>query len=119
MNIDQLIYSIEKNFQDLIGFSIQGPLGVLIGLMSFSLLLVLLRYKKKDEKVFSFHPNDLTDVGDPIEANLNLTRSLIEMSEFEKAKECLDKLEIGSSLTQKQREKAQLLRQRLKEKEYG
>ena len=116
MKIDQLIFSIEKYFEDLIGFSIHGPLGVLIGMASFSLLIVLLRYKKKDEKGFSFHPNSLSDVGDPIEANLNLTRSLIEMGEFEKAKDCLDKVGKSSSLTLKQRDKAQSLRKRLKEK---
>ena len=116
MKIDQLIFSIEKNFQDLIGFSIHGPLGVLIGLASFSLLISLLRYKKKDGKAFSFHPNSFSDVGDPIEANLNRTRSLIEMGEFEKAKEYLDKVGISSSLTMKQRDKAQFLRKRLKEK---
>ena len=59
------------------------------------------------------------DVVDPIETNLNLTRSLIEMSEFKKAKDCLYKVEISSDLTQKQKEKAKVLRQRLKDKENG
>ena len=119
MNIALLIFSIEKNFQDIIGFSIQGPLGLLIGLAIFSLLLFLIRYEKKDKKDFSFQPADLVDVGDPIEANLNLSRSLIEMSEFRKAKDCLDNVEQSSDLPQIQKEKAQILRKRLKEKEHG
>ena len=39
--------------------------------------------------------------------NLNLSRSLIEMSEFRKAKDCLDNVEQSSDLTQIQKEKAQ------------
>ena len=119
MNIGQLILSLEKNFEDFIGISLQGPLGLLIGLSFFSLLLFFIRYEKKDKKGFNFHPDDLNDVGDPIETNLNLTRSLIEMSEFKKAKDCLYKVEKSSNLTQKQKEKAKVLRQRLKEKENG
>ena len=41
------------------------------------------------------------------------------MSEFKKAKDCLYKVEISSDLTQKQKEKAKVLRQRLKDKENG
>ena len=119
MNIGQLILSLEKNFEDFIGISLQGPLGLLIGLSFFSLLLFFIRYEKKDKKGFNFHLDDLNDVGDPIETNLNLTRSLIEMSEFKKAKDCLYKVEKSSNLTQKQKEKAKVLRQRLKEKENG
>ena len=119
MNIDLLILSIEKNFQDLIGFSIHGPLGILIGMLSFSLLLLFLRHEKKDEKNFIFQAKDLSDIGDPIEANINLTRSLIEMDEFKKAKDCLDKLKIRLNLTQKQKDMVKILRQRLKEKENG
>ena len=119
MNIGQLILSLEKNFEDFIGISLQGPLGLLIGLSFFSLLLFFIRYEKKDKKGFNFHPDDLNDVGDPIETNLNLTRSLIEMSEFKKAKDCLYKVEKSSNLTQKQKEKAKVLRQRLIDKENG
>ena len=119
MNIGQLILSLEKNFEDFIGISLQGPLGLLIGLSFFSLLLFFIRYEKKDKKGFNFHPDDLNDVGDPIETNLNLTRSLIEMSEFKKAKDCLDKVEVSSNLTQEQKEKAQFLRNRLQEKDNG
>ena len=119
MNIGQLILSLEKNFEDFIGFSLQGPLGLLIGLSFFSLLLFFVRYEKKDKKGFNFHPDDLNDVGDPIETNLNLTRSLIEMSEFKKAKDCLDKVEVSSNLTQEQKEKFQFLRNRLQEKDNG
>ena len=119
MNIGQLILSLEKNFEDFIGISLQGPLGLLIGLSFFSLLLFFIRYEKKDKKGFNFHLDDLKDVGDPIETNLNLTRSLIEMSEFKKAKDCLGKVEVSSDLTQKQKEKARFLRQRLQEKDNG
>ena len=119
MNIGQLILSLEKNFEDFIGISLQGPLGLLIGLSFFSLLLFFIRYEKKDKKGFNFHLDDLKDVGDPIETNLNLTRSLIEMSEFKKAKDCLDKVEVSSNLTQEQKEKAQFLRNRLQEKDNG
>ena len=119
MNIGQLILSIEKNFQDFIGFSLQGPLGLMIGLSFFSLLLFFIRYEKKDKKGFNFHLDDLKDVGDPIETNLNLTRSLIEMSEFKKAKDCIEIVEKSSEITQEQKEKALILRQKLEEKKNG
>ena len=117
MNIDLLILGIEKSFQDFIGFSIHGPLGILIGLAFFSFLLYALRYEKKNEKDFNFQQDKIQDIGNPIETNLNLATSLIEMGEFKKAKDCLYKVEISSDLTQKQEERIRILRQKLKEKE--
>ena len=119
MNIGLLILSIEENFLDFIGSPLHGPLGILVGLTIFCLLLFFLRYEKEDNKVFNFQVDDLSDVGDPIEANLNLTRSLIEMNEFKKAKDCIEIVEKSSEITQEQKEKALILRQKLEEKKNG
>tara|TARA_B100001013_G_scaffold160922_1_gene96130 strand:- start:3119 stop:3478 length:360 start_codon:yes stop_codon:yes gene_type:complete len=119
MNIGQLLLSIEENFRDFTGSPLHGPLGILVGLTIFYLLLFILRYQKEDKKNFNFSVDDLSDVGDPIEANLNLTRSLIEMNEFIKAKDCLEIVEKSSEITQEQKEKALILRQKLEEKKNG
>ena len=119
MNIGLLILSIEENFLDFIGSPLHGPLGILVGLTIFCLLLFFLRYEKEDKKDFNFQVDDLSDVGDPIEANLNLTRSLIEMNEFKKAKDCIEIAEKSSEITQEQKEKVLILRQKLEEKKNG
>ena len=119
MNIGLLILSIEENFRDFTGSPLHGPLGILVGLTIFCLLLFFLRYEKEDKKDFNFQVYNLSDVGDPIEANLNLTRSLIEMNEFKKAEDCIEIAEKSSEITQEQKEKALILRQKLEEKKNG
>jgi len=42
MNIDQLIKKIELSFESLLGLSIHGLLGIIVGLIIFSLLLFLI-----------------------------------------------------------------------------
>ena len=119
MNIGLLILSIEENFRAFTGSPLHGPLGILVGLTIFCLLLFFLRYEKEDKKDFNFQVDNLSDVGDPIEANLNLTRSLIEMNEFKKAEDCIEIAEKSSEITQEQKEKALILRQKLEEKKNG
>ena len=61
MNIGQLLLGIEENFQDFTGSPLHGPLGILVGLTIFYLLLFFLRYQKEDKKNFNFYEIDGND----------------------------------------------------------
>lgn len=119
MNIDQLIKKIELSFESLLGLSIHGLLGIIVGLTIFSLLLFLIKYERKIDRSFNFQADNLSEVGNPIEANINLARSLIEMQEIQKAKDCLNQVETEKDLTEEQRNKIEILKDRMKEKEDG
>jgi len=119
MKADLLIENIEMNFETLTGLSLYGLVGIIIGLLIFSLFLFLVRYEKKVNKTFNFKDNNLSEVGDPIEANINLARSLIEMKEIEKAEECIKKVEFNEDLNLEQREKIKILKDKIKENKNG
>ncbi len=55
------------NFEILTGFSFHGLVGIIAGLIIFSLLLFLIRYEKKANETFNFKDSNLNEVGDPIE----------------------------------------------------
>ena len=103
------------NFETLTVFSFHGLVGIIAGLLVFSLLLVLIRYEKKAKETFNFKDSNLSEVGDPIEANINLARSLIEMKEIDKADECIKKVEFNKDLSLEQREKINILKDKIKE----
>ena len=119
MNIDVLVENIEMNFETLTGFSFHGVVGIIVGLIIFSLLLFLIRYEKKAKETFNFKDTNLSEVGDPIEANINLARSLIEMKEIDKADECIKKVEFNKDLSQEQRERINILKDKIKENRNG
>ena len=119
MKIDLLIENIEMNFETLTGFSIHGLIGIIVGLIIFSLLLLLIRYEKKANETFNFKDSHLSEVGDPIEVNINLARSLIEMKEIDKAEECIKKVEFNEDLSLEQREKINFLKDKIKENKNG
>tara|TARA_B100001013_G_scaffold175180_1_gene105266 strand:- start:27 stop:386 length:360 start_codon:yes stop_codon:yes gene_type:complete len=119
MKIDLLIENIEMNFETLTGFSFHGLVGIIVGLIVFSLLLFLIRYEKKAKETFNFKDSNLSEVGDPIEANINLARSLIEMKEIDKADECVKKVEFIENLSLEQREKIKILKDKIKENKNG
>jgi len=107
------------NFETLTGFSFQGLVGIIAGLIIFSLLLFLIRYQKETNETFNFKDSNLSEVGDPIEANINLARSLIEMKEIDKADECIKKIEFNEDLSLKQREKINILKEKITENKNG
>ena len=119
MKIDLLIENIEMNFETLTGFSFHGLVGIIVGLIVFSLLLFLIRYEKKAKETFDFKDSNLNEVGDPIEANINLARSLIEMKEIDKADECIKKVEFNKDLSLEQREKINILKDKITENKNG
>ena len=107
------------NFEALTGFSFHGLVGIIVGLLVFSLLLVLIKYEKKAKETFNFKDSNLSEVGDPIEANINLARSLIEMKEIDKADECIKKVEFNKDLSLEQREKINILKDKITENKNG
>ena len=107
------------NFETLTGFSFHGLVGIIVGLLVFSLLLFLIRYEKKAKETFNFKDSNLSEVGDPIEANINLARSLIEMKEIDKADECIKKVEFNKALSLEQREKINIHKDKITEKKNG
>ena len=119
MKIDLLIENIEMNFETLTGFSFHGLVGIIAGLLVFSLLLFLIRYEKKAKETFNFKDSNLSEVGDPIEVNINLARSLIEMKEIDKADECIKKVEFNEDLSLEQREKINILKVKLTKNKNG
>ena len=119
MKVDLLIENIEMNFETLTGFSFHGLVGMIVGLIIFSLLLFLIRYEKKANETFNFKDTNLNEVGDPVEANINLARSLIEMKEIDKAEECIKKVKFNKDLSQEQRERINILKDKIKENRNG
>ena len=111
--------NIEMNFETLTWFSFHGLVGIIVGLMVFSLLLFLIRYEKKAKETFDFKDSNLNEVGDPIEANINLARSLIEMKEIDKADECIKKVEFNEDLSLVQREKINILKVKITDNMIG
>ena len=107
------------NFETLTGFSFHGLVGIIAGLLVFSLLLFLIRYEKKAKETFNFKDSNLSEVGDPIEANINLARSLIEMKEIDKADERIQKVEFNKDLSLEQREKINILKDKITENKNG
>tara|TARA_Y100000590_G_scaffold140605_2_gene161354 strand:+ start:13354 stop:13698 length:345 start_codon:yes stop_codon:yes gene_type:complete len=112
MDTGQFIQQLEITFENLIGVSFQGLLGLILGLFIFSFLLFLLKRQKKNHNNFNFETDNLSEVGNPIEANINLARSLIEMKEINKAKDCIRKVELEINLTQEQKDKIRVLKQK-------
>ena len=120
MTIDLFIEKIEIGFQSLTGLSIVGLLGLLLGIFFFSLLLYIINYEKKDKNMSNLPVSGLSDIGDPVEANINLARSFIEMREFEKAYDCLKKITANKGdLTPKQLERFNLLKIKIEESKNG
>tara|TARA_B100000029_G_scaffold304331_1_gene297208 strand:+ start:42 stop:401 length:360 start_codon:yes stop_codon:yes gene_type:complete len=115
MRTDLLIENIEMNFETFTGFSFHGLIGIIVGLIVFSLLLFLIRYEKKANETFNFKHSNLSEVGDPIEANINLARSLIEMKEIDKADKCIKTVEFTDDLSPEQREKIKILKYKITE----
>ena len=107
------------NFETLTGFSFHGLVGIIAGLLVFSLLLFLIRYEKKAKETFNFKDSNLSEVGDPIEANINLARSLIEMKEIDKAEECIKKVDFSEGLSLEQQEKINILKDKITENKNG
>ena len=119
MNFESFLFNIEEKFLHLFGTPLPGLIGIVIAIAFFSLLILGLRKLKEKKNSLSFNVEDMSDIGDIVEVNLNLTRSFIEMREFEKAEECIKKAEETSPLTPEQKEKINDLKERLRRQENG
>ena len=89
--MDNLLLNLETEFFFLTGVYLEGISGLGFGILIFSLLLIAIRYEKKQElpAIISDISNE---IGDERIAKINLSRSLIEMGQEKEAKRLLDEL---------------------------
>ena len=82
-------------------FALQGLLGAISGLVLFCISIVTYKFLTHQKSFQDFKvPDELKDFGDPIEARINISRSLIEMNRNEEAiknlKDVLEKKDSSS-----------------------
>ena len=105
---------IEDGFFNLLGFHLSGPTGLLFGLTLFCLFIILIRKERTSGKKKS-ETSDFEDIGQPIEAKINLSRSYIEMGQFEDASKYLQEALSQENLSDNQKKEIDQLLSRIKE----
>ena len=105
---------IEDGFFNLLGFHLSGPTGLLFGLTLFCLFIILIRKERTSGKKKS-ETSDFEDIGQPIEAKINLSRSYIEMGQFEDASKYLQEALSQENLSDNQKKEINQLLSRIKE----
>lgn len=108
MQFQYLIDEVAIEFYLLTGINLNGILGLFLGLGLFSFLMFLIKYKKKT-LIINPDVSNLSDVGDPDYAKINLSRSLIEMDQKEKAQEILLDLLLNKTLSEEKKKSAESL----------
>tara|TARA_B110000014_G_scaffold264482_1_gene266701 strand:- start:4082 stop:4432 length:351 start_codon:yes stop_codon:yes gene_type:complete len=73
-------------------YDAQGVLGLISGLLIFCSLMLIFRFEQKKQDKSINIPNNLKDLGDPVEAEINIARSLIEMKKTSEAIDILEKI---------------------------
>ena len=89
--MDNLLLNLETEFFFLTGVYLEGISGLVFGILIFSLLLIAIRYEKKQE-LPAITSDISNEIGDERIAKINLSRSLIEMGQEKEAKRLLDEL---------------------------
>jgi len=105
---------IEESFFNLLGFHLSGPAGLLFGLTLFCLFIILIRKERTSGKKKS-ETSDFEDIGQPIEAKINLSRSYIEMGQFGDASKYLKEALVQDNLSDNQKKEINQLLSRIKE----
>ena len=105
---------IEESFFNLLGFHLSGPAGLLFGLTLFCLFIILIRKERTSGKKKS-ETSDFEDIGQPIEAKINLSRSYIEMGQFGDASKYLQEALAQDNLSDNQKKEINQLLSRIKE----
>ena len=108
MELTYFMDVLEIEFYLLTGINLQGIVGLFIGLMVFTLLLLAIRYEKRNTELNS-DTSVLTDVGDSDDAKINLSRSFLEMGQKKKANELLEAVLSQKGLSEEKRINAESL----------
>lgn len=97
--MQDLLLNIETEFFFLTGTYLEGFIGLSAGLLLFSLIIQLLRLKKKKRSP-NIESSNLSEIGDENLTKLNLSRSLIEMDQKSEAKKLLEEVIKSGSLSE-------------------
>ena len=86
--MENLLLNLETEFYFITGIYLEGISGLFLGLILFSIILLAIRFEKKQDPIFS-EVDISNEIGNETTAKNNLSRSLIEMDQKSEAKKLL------------------------------
>ena len=95
-----LLLNLETEFYFITGVYLEGISGLFLGLILFSIILLAIRFEKKQETIFS-EVDISNEIGNETIAKINLSRSLIEMDQKIEAKRLLEEV-LSSNLSKEE-----------------
>ena len=97
--MENLLLNLETEFYFITGIYLEGISGLFLGLILFSIILLAIRFEKKQEPIFSE-----VDISNEIEMKLllkSISPSLIEMDQKIEAKRLLEEV-LSSNLSKEE-----------------
>ena len=89
--MENFLLRFETEFYFITGIYFEGLSGLALGLLFFSLTLILIRYKREQRPLVT--DTDISnEIGNEKTAKVNLSRSLIEMGQLDEAKRLLEEV---------------------------
>lgn len=98
--MENLLLNLETEFYFITGIYLEGISGLFLGLILFSIILLAIRFEKKQETIFS-EVDISNEIGNETIAKINLSRSLIEMDQKIEAKRLLEEV-LSSNLSKEE-----------------
>ena len=98
--MENLLLNLETEFYFITGVYLEGISGLFLGLILFSIILLAIRFEKKQEPIFS-EVDISNEIGNETTAKINLSRSLIEMDQKTEAKRLLEEV-LSSNLSKEE-----------------
>lgn len=98
--MENLLLNLETEFYFITGIYLEGISGLFLGLILFSIILLAIRFEKKQEPIFS-EVDISNEIGNETTAKINLSRSLIEMDQKTEAKRLLEEV-LSSNLSKEE-----------------
>ena len=98
--MENLLLNLETEFYFITGIYLEGISGLFLGLILFSIILLAIRFEKKQEPIFS-EVDISNEIGNETIAKINLSRSLIEMDQKIEAKRLLEEV-LSSNLSKEE-----------------
>ena len=98
--MENLLLNLETEFYFITGMYLEGISGLFLGLILFSIILLAIRFEKKQEPIFS-EVDISNEIGNETIAKINLSRSLIEMDQKIEAKRLLEEV-LSSNLSKEE-----------------
>ena len=98
--MENLLLNLETEFYFITGIYLEGISGLFLGLILFSIILLAIRFEKKQEPIFS-EVDISNEIGNETIAKINLSSSLIEMDQKIEAKRLLEEV-LSSNLSKEE-----------------